>query len=205
MCISNQSLKFLDILNFLAPGTSYAKFLKAYDTEEQKSFFPYEWFDAPEKLQCHQLPPYEAFYSQLKQSYVCTPEEYESLQRIWQEKEMVTFEDFLVYYNNLDVGPFVQAVEKMQTFYKKKHMDMFKVAITVPGLARRLLFQSSDTKFSLIDSYNQDLHYTIKKNIVGGPSIIFSRYHKAGETLIRGHKPCKKILGYDAMPYICGP
>ncbi len=36
-------------------------------------------------------------------------------------------------------------------------------------------------------------------SIVGGPSIIFNRYHEANKTKIRnGDKLCKKIIGYDA-------
>jgi len=34
--------------------------------------------------------------------------------------------------------------------------------------------------------------------LVGGPSIIFHRFHKVDETRIRGGKLCKKVLGYDA-------
>ena len=39
-----------------------------------------------------------------------------------------------------------------------------------------------------------------KENIVGGPSIIFNRYHESGKTFIRNNpnRPCKKIIGYDA-------
>ena len=36
-----------------------------------------------------------------------------------------------------------------------------------------------------------------KENIVGGPSIIFNRYHEAGKTLNNPNKPCQKIIGYD--------
>ena len=32
-------------------------------------------------------------------------------------ENMATFRDFLVYNNDLDVGPFVQPVQKMQQFY----------------------------------------------------------------------------------------
>ena len=38
----------------------------------------------------------------------------------------------------------------------------------------------------------------LKRNIVGGPSTIFHRFHKVDETRIRGGKLCKKVLGYDA-------
>ena len=44
-----------------------------------------------------------------------------------------------------------------------------------------------------------NLFYLLKDSIVGGPSIIFNRYHESGKTFIRnGEKICKKIIGYDA-------
>ena len=53
--------------------------------------------------------------------------------------------------------------------------------------------------FSLIDPADDDLYYKMKNVIVCGPSIIFSRYHKAGETYIRGDENymCKSVLGLD--------
>ncbi len=44
---------------------------------------------------------------------------------------------------------------------------------------------------------DKELFYSLKRNIVGGPSIIFHRFHKVDETRIRGGKICKKVLGYD--------
>ena len=43
-------IQFLDILNFLAGATSLDSFLKAYQSEETKSYFPYEWFDGLRNL-----------------------------------------------------------------------------------------------------------------------------------------------------------
>ena len=50
-------VQFLDILNFLGGATSLDSFLKAYKTSETKGFFPYEWFDSPNKLDAPFLPP----------------------------------------------------------------------------------------------------------------------------------------------------
>ncbi len=114
---------------------------------------------------------------------------------------MSTFRDFLVWYNNLDVGPFVVAIQRLQKFYFEKGIDVFKTAISVPGIARQMLFKTAEesgAEFSLIDQSNEELYQTIKRNIVGGPSIIFTRHAKVGETLIRGDKPCEKVVGYDA-------
>ena len=59
MAISTERLKFLDICQYLAPGSSYSKFLKVYGVEEAKSYFPYCWFDSAEKLHDDKLPSYD--------------------------------------------------------------------------------------------------------------------------------------------------
>ena len=55
-----------DIMNFLGGATSLDTFLKAYKTAETKGFFPYEWFDCPQKMNKSELPPYDAFFSKLR-------------------------------------------------------------------------------------------------------------------------------------------
>ena len=56
----------LDIINYLGPGTSYDKWVKAYRCEAAESWLPYKWFDVPEKLDYTRLPEYKAWYSKLK-------------------------------------------------------------------------------------------------------------------------------------------
>ena len=63
----------------------------------------------------------------------------------------------------------------------------------------KLLYASTECNFSLINQQNADLNYTYRKNIVGGPSIIFSRYYEKGvpNTMkLEGNK-CQSIVGYD--------
>ena len=43
----------------------------------------------------------------------------------------------------------------------------------------------------------------LKEPVVGGPSLVFTRYHEVGATGVRSHRfaeprLCKSILGYDA-------
>ena len=119
-------------------------------------------------------------------------EKYIQLHEIWRENNMTTFRDWVIYYNNLDVEPFVEALEKMRRFYMNKQIDVFKQTISVPGIARILLFRSAreaNASFSIFDNKNKDLYHTIKKNIVGGPSIIFHRHQKAGKSKIRKNLP----------------
>ena len=59
-------VQLLDNMNFLGGATSRDSFLKAYKTAETKGFFPYEWFDCPQKINNSELSPYEAFFSKLR-------------------------------------------------------------------------------------------------------------------------------------------
>ena len=59
-------VQFIDILKFFGGATSLDSFLKAYKTNETKGFIPYEWTDSPEKLDATFLPPYNCFFSKLR-------------------------------------------------------------------------------------------------------------------------------------------
>lgn len=168
MCLKTEHLKFLDITNYLAPGFSYAQFLKAYECDQTKGYFPYEWVDSAEKLDCPILPPHEAFFSSLTNSNI-TEEEYEYCRRVWTENNMQSFREFLSWYNNLDVKPFVEAVEKMLDFWRERDIDMFKDGVSVPGLTMKYLFNMLDneTYFSLFDKANSDLYDLFKDNNTG--------------------------------------
>ena len=200
LLLKSGSLKFVDVTNFLAPGTTYAGFLKAYGCEEQKGFFPYEWVDSLEKLQETQLLPREAFSSWLKKTEL-SEEEYMTCQEAWRREGMRTMRDCLVWYNNLDVGPFVEALEKMCQFWQSKGIDMLKEAISLPGLAFKFEMGFLRNQGVHLSSFHtEDLYKLFKENMVGGPAIIFNRYAEVGKTHIRNNpeKPVRKIVGYDA-------
>ena len=193
MCLSTNKLKFVDICNYLAPGFSYDKYLKAYGCDLQKGHFPYEYMDGIEKLEDRALPPQSAFFSQLKNEGISDA--------VWHDNQMKTMRDFLVWYNNRDVIPFLQAIDKQFAFYQQHNIDMFKDGISVPGLSLLHLFNDlpNDTYFTVFNRTNSDLHELVKDNIVGGPAIIFHRYHEKNVTRIRGgSEPCRSIVGYDA-------
>ncbi len=195
--ITSKSLKFLDVANFLAAGVSLDKWLKAYKCTMTKGFSPYEWLDTYDKLYQDHLPAYEEWYSILKGKNI-NIKDYEYCMDVWNKHEMKNMMDFLRWYNNCDVIPMVEAINKMFLFYSAKGLDMFKDAISLPGLAYKMLLSCTPEKFSLFKEEDKELFYLLKRNIVGGPSIIFHRYHEAGKTRIRGGKLCKKVLGYDA-------
>ena len=135
MFMSTSDFKNLDIINYLAPGTTYEKWVKAYGCEPGKSWLPYDWFDSQEKLDFKGLPEHEHWYSKLKGGYILTKSELEECNKVFKENGMKTFADWLRYYNNLDVAPGIQALEKMLDFYQNKGIDILKDAVSIPGVS----------------------------------------------------------------------
>ena len=157
-------IQLLDIMNFLGGATSLDSFLKAYKTKETKGFFPYEWFDCPEKMNNKELPPYDSFFSVLRNSNPLekdyndfqhlvnsglTTEQavtklrmdripptgvviYSYLQSVWENNNMQYFSDFLKWYNNKDVVPTLEAMQKIIEFYQNKGIDILKRGCTLP-------------------------------------------------------------------------
>ena len=206
MCLSSEGLRLLDMVSYLAAGTSYSKFLKAFNVEETKGFFPYEWCDDLRKLDFDKLPPHEAFFSTLKNSNI-SPEDYSFCQRVWVEKGMQSMRDFLMWYNNGDTKPFLQAIEKMRVYYQSRNLDLFKDGISLPGLAMKDLFSNIDTFFTLPKTKDSDIYDILKREMVGGPSVIFDRHQEVDVTKLRVHefqekaKVCKGVKGLHATAF----
>ena len=208
MFINTPKFKFLDVLNYLGPGITYEKWVKTYGATLAKSWLPYEWFDSPDKLDFPGLPPYMAWYSKLKGEYVLTLKEYDDCHRIFKERDMQTFGDWLEYYNNLDVAPFLEALQKMKEFYTSLGIDILKDAVSLPGVSEKYILRKTlqprwGYKPPELYSPNKEAYAMLKAAVVGGPSLVFTRRHVAGETRIRSHqyedaRLCRRILGYDA-------
>ena len=79
-----------------------------------------------------------------------TRDEWEGCQRLFKEKGMYTFADWLRYYNNLDVAPGLEAFEKMRAFYTEKGIDILKDAVSISGVSLHYLplgFRQEDYSF----------------------------------------------------------
>ncbi len=199
--ILTENFRFLDISNYLSPGISYSQYLKAFNIEESKFFFPYEYLTSIDKLSETSLPPHSAFYSSLKQCNI-SYDEYEFCKLIWEKNNMKTLKDFLIYYNTLDVAPGLKAIEKHMDLLYKLNVDPLKESFSISGVAFLYLFRKKYLPFPIFN--NGNLFNSLKNSLIGGPSIIFKRYAKINETVIKPHKYhenaklVKKIIGFDA-------
>ena len=88
---------------------------------------------------------------------------------------MQFFSDFLKWYNNKDVVPTLEAMQKLIEFYHNKGIDMLKLGCTLPNLAKVCLPKPTVSKFYPFAESDRDLLEKIREDMVGGPSIVFTR------------------------------
>ena len=126
-------------------------------------------------------------------------ENYQYLLVIWNHENMCTFEDFLRWYNNKEVVPTLEAMQKMLAFYHKKGIDMLKLGCTLPNWANICLHKTTSAKFYPFTETDEDLLQKIREDMVGGTCIVFTRKAVVEETFIRNSgNICKSIIGKDA-------
>ena len=123
---------------------------------------------------------------------------------------MCTFKDLLRCYNNKDVVLTLEAMQKTLDFYHKKGIDMLKLGCTVPNLANICLHKSTRAKFYPFTETDKDLLQKIRDDVVGGPSIVFTRKAMVDDIFIPNSRIiCKPFVGIDASqlyPYsMCQP
>ena len=70
---------------------------------------------------------------------------------------MTAFKDFLQWYNNKDVVPTLEAMQKIIQFYHNKGIDMLKLGCTLPNLANIWLHKSTNYKFYPFCESDKDL------------------------------------------------
>ena len=89
---------------------------------------------------------------------------------------MQTLRDFLVWYNNLDMVPFLEALDKMFQFWRRYGVNMLKEVISLPGRAFKFEMPFLKQRLHLSSFYTKDLYQLIKDNMIVGPAIIFHHH-----------------------------
>ena len=90
----------------------------------------------------------------------------------------------------LDVTPFLETLEKMKAFYTKPGIDIFKDAVSLPGVSMQYTLRGTLRGRDPPELYapTGEAYEMMKGAVVGGPSLVFTRKHIAGQTRIRSHK-----------------
>ena len=135
---------------------------------------------------------------------------YQYLLDIWNHENICSVKDFLRWYNKKDVDPTLGTMQKMLASYHSKGIDMLKLGYTLPNWANICPHKSTSAKFYPFTETDKDLMQKIRKDMVGGPSIVFTPKAVVDETFNRNSRNiCKSIASSDASqlyPYsMCQP
>ena len=80
-------------------------------------------------------------------------------EKFYQEEQKIEkFHDFLKWYNDKDVEPTLLADDKMIQFYHNIKIDMLKLGLTLPSLAKRILHTSTTPNFSPFEKKDKQYH-----------------------------------------------
>jgi len=136
MAVSTRKLKYLDLTNYLAAGTSLDSFYRAYNVATPKGTFPYEWFNTLEKLNYTGLPSQSQFCSTLTKKGI-DAYTYMSCWKVWYEQDMKTFADYVRYYNDHDVIGMIEGIEKLLAIENEQGLDVFKESVSLATLTQK--------------------------------------------------------------------
>ena len=130
---------------------------------DNKDFLPYEAFDNKQR-RCNPLEKeyldYETLIysvsmtvSALAKTKLCEKlhttgaENYFYLLKLWEQEKMQSIKDFLRWYNNKDIVPTLEAMQKLFEFYHNK-VIMLEACCTLPEWNNICLYSSSSAKFT---------------------------------------------------------
>ena len=243
-----------DMREFTGPGGNLKTFMKAFqeqptttttttttrqqddDDDDEKFYFPYEWLERYEQLKETQLPPYECFFSSLKDMNVLeedmflykkkknilhlsdeeivndeqscyadrpntSKENYDMIKRKWVEKGWNTMLDYLMYYNEMDVEPFLRAISVfLKALCPHKVNPLFE-STSLPGVAKRILNQYMPPG-AIYYLDRESIFKQMKKAEVGGQSIVMTRENPETHPYIVGYDACSLYLSSFAKKNI---
>ena len=152
MFLTTSKFKFLDVKNYVGPGLSLDALLKSMVCRLQKLMFPYEWLDSHKKLNHVGPVSYEDFYSSLKPTI--TGDEYERFLKLFKAAHCTTMGDWLRIYNVADVVPFIEAFKKMAGQYYLDQIDVWKDAVSIPGILMTYVLNKPMEKNKGIELYS---------------------------------------------------
>jgi len=150
--------------------------------------FPYEYIDSFEKFDETQLPPIQAFYSQLTETAI-TIDDYHHATQVWNSFNCCTLGEYQDIYVVNDV---VLLADIFQNF-RQLCLNFYRLdpahCYTAPGLAWQAALRMTDITLELLTDPN--MHLFIEKGIRGGISMISKRLSTANNKYLNNYDPSK--------------
>ena len=81
----------------------------------------------------------------------------------------------------------------MKVFYTQRGIYMFKDAVSIPDVSMQFVLRGAIARGASLWSPDKVAYDLLKAAVVGGPSVVFTRYHEAGVTKTRSHRGGEKL------------
>ncbi|GMF65754.1 unnamed protein product [Phytophthora lilii] len=133
MCIATSNMKMLDTSNYAPASTSYDKFLRHISVAA----------NVMTKLDVSVVLArvFSPFDSKLRGTNI-TDDDYEQVKFVWGYYGMTSIKDLLVWYNNLNVVPFIKAIKAQRELFMRFDRDMFADGEYLPGLSEKVMYHT---------------------------------------------------------------
>ena len=135
-----------------------------YGLERCKGLFQYEWLDSLDKLNEDQIPPKEAFYSNIKQTDN-TDVEHEQAKRFWEESGSNTMKNYRMLSLKTDALLSVDVFDR----FREHNLDYFEkdpgYTYSTPGLTWICGLKYTDARVKHYKEETVNFYDTIQKGI----------------------------------------
>jgi|GEM_PF-1267341 len=150
---------------------------KHYQLAITKGVYPYEYMDSEERFHETQLPPIEAFYSQLSESDI-SAEDYAHAKKVWQAFDIMNLGEYHDLYLKTDVLLLSDVFEVFRTVMMKNYnLDPATGYYTLPNFAWDSALKKTRVVLEQLTDIN--MYQFCERGIRGGISMITHRHAKA--------------------------
>ena len=164
---------------------------KLYDKIDlltRKGVYPYQYVDSFERFSEEQLPPIEAFYSDLSREQISV-KDYDHAQNVWKEFNCKTLGDYHDLYLKTDVTLLADVFEQFRNTSMCHYGLDPAHYFTAPGMSWDALLKKTGVELELLTDIDQ--HLFIEKGIRGGISMVSKRHAKANNPFCSEYNPTK--------------
>lgn len=205
-----QYIRFLDTTSFYAAGASLENLvenlykssgIQAFPTVRasfpnasndmlsllmRKGVFPYTWFNGPQRMNELQLPPIEAFFSDLTNTGI-SKEDYEHAQNVWSAFNCRTFRDYHDIYLRSDVAQLADVFEANRDVSMKGYGLDPAWYFSAPNYFWDAMLKMTKVELELL--HDPQMYEFFEQGSRGGISMISHRYAKANNPYLKEYDP----------------
>lgn len=204
-----ERLRFIDSYQFLSASLEklvgnltrdafhhVRKHLGNGDIVLEKGIYPYEWVDSFAKFDNTELPPRDAFYSQLNEEGI-TDEEYVRAQEVWNSFDCHTFRDYHDIYLKTDVMLLADVFENFRSVSMANYGLDPAHYLTTPSLTWEACLKYTRVELELLT--DPEMFTFVEAGMRGGMSVISNRYARANNQYLHP----EDYSSSEPKSYIC--